>query len=362
MRRLRPHMRIRAGGTHAGAVHARRCIRQPLTLLAILAVLALSLPPSTSAAEAEDNCASAPNPIVCENALPGEPRSDWQVEGVGDPTIQGYATSMSVNVGQTEYFKIDTPATAYHIDILRLGYYGGDGARLIASDIQPTAQLPQTQPECLHEASTGLIDCGNWGVSASWTVPSNAVSGVYIARLVRDDTGRQAARSSSSCATTPAIRKSCCRPPTRPGRPTTTMAATACTRARSTARPANPKPTRPPTRSPTTGRSTARFTTDDGASYLYYAEYQMMCWLEENGYNVSYTTESEVDRQRRAAEEPQGLHLQRPRRVLVRRAAGERGSGAREAGVNLAFFSGNEMFWKTRWATASKARTRPTGR
>ncbi len=35
---------------------------------------------------------------------------------------------------------------------------------------------------------TGLVDCGNWAVSASWAVPSDAVSGVYIAQLVRDDT------------------------------------------------------------------------------------------------------------------------------------------------------------------------------
>ena len=33
------------------------------------------------------------------------------------------------------------------------------------------------------------IDCGNWAVSGSWAVPANAVSGVYIARLVRTDTG-----------------------------------------------------------------------------------------------------------------------------------------------------------------------------
>ena len=71
------------------------------------------------------------NPIVCENQLPGDPASDWQIDGAGDSSIQGYATSMSVNVGQTEYFKIDTPSTNYHIDILRLGYYGGDGARKI---------------------------------------------------------------------------------------------------------------------------------------------------------------------------------------------------------------------------------------
>jgi len=54
--------------------------------------------------------------------------------------------------------------------------------------------------------NTGLIDCGNWSVSATWTIPSTAVSGVYIAHLipnngsstgshitfvVRDDAGKQ---------------------------------------------------------------------------------------------------------------------------------------------------------------------------
>ena len=56
--------------------------------------------------------------------------------------------------------------------------------------MHPSASLPQTQPACLTDtAPTGLIDCGNWAVSASWTVPATAVSGMYIAHLVRDDTG-----------------------------------------------------------------------------------------------------------------------------------------------------------------------------
>ena len=32
-----------------------------------------------------------------------------------------------------------------------------------------------------------LVDCGNWKVSAAWRVPPDAVSGVYVARLVRED-------------------------------------------------------------------------------------------------------------------------------------------------------------------------------
>src|ERR1700722_3921332 len=49
--------------------------------------------------------------IACENSLPGDPTSDWQVSGAGDSTIQGFGTSMSVNPGQTIYFKISTPST-----------------------------------------------------------------------------------------------------------------------------------------------------------------------------------------------------------------------------------------------------------
>ena len=49
--------------------------------------------------------------------------STWEVDGAGDSTIQGYATSMSVNKGQTISFKIKSSTSNYHIDILRLGYY-----------------------------------------------------------------------------------------------------------------------------------------------------------------------------------------------------------------------------------------------
>ena len=49
--------------------------------------------------------------------------------------------------------------------------------------------MPQTQPACLNDSATGLIDCGNWNVSASWTVPATATSGIYFANAVRTDTG-----------------------------------------------------------------------------------------------------------------------------------------------------------------------------
>jgi Domain of unknown function (DUF4082)/Fibronectin type III domain/Bacterial Ig domain len=325
-----------------------------LTCLTVSAAIAL-LPMSSARAEGE--CASAPNPIACENALPGDPLSDWQVTGIGSASIQGFATSMSVNVGQTESFKIKTPASSYHIDILRLGYYGGNGARLIATNIKPTATLPQNQPECLHESSTGLIDCGNWGVSASWTVPTNVVSGVYIAHLVRNDTGEDsqipfvvrndASHSDILVQTSDATWEAY----NNYGGNSLYTCTVSCPTG-------NPKAYKAAYSVSYNRPFDGAFATDQGASYLFYAEYQMMLWLEKNGYNVSYTSGAEVDHS--------GALLKNHKVFMSSGhdeywSAGQRANvlAAREAGVNLAFFSGNEMFWKTRWGASSEGSNTP---
>src|SRR5262249_60736050 len=102
---------------------------------------------------------------------PANTHIECDITGAGDPSIQGYAAEMSVNQGDTISFKVDTDSTQYRFDIYRIGYYDGLGARLVAT-VQPSATLPQTQPECLSDPTTGLVDCGNWAVSGSWTVPA----------------------------------------------------------------------------------------------------------------------------------------------------------------------------------------------
>ena len=304
--------------------------------------------------------AACGNPVACENQLPGDPPSDWQVNGIGDSTIQGYATQFSVNVGQTISFKVKTPSTSYHIDILRLGYYGGDGARIVTANVKPTATLPQTQPACQQFSFTGLIDCGNWSVSASWTVPSNAVSGVYIAHLVRDDAQDRGGESqipfvvrNDSSASDIVVKTSdatwqaynayggnslyTCTVSCPPGNPLAYKAAYSVSYNR-----------------PFDGA----FTTDNGASYLYYAEYQMIRFLEENGYDVSYVSDSDLD-------STGSLLLNH--KLFISSGHDEYWSGnevanvkaALAAGVNLAFFSGNEIFWKTRWGASQDGSNTP---
>src|SRR5436305_11881831 len=137
----------------------------------------------------EDRTLLSANPIVAENLLPGTPQSVWDVPGAGDPTIQGFASDISVNQGQTIGFKInDTARAPYHIDIYRLGYYEGLGARLV-STISAAQTQGVVQPSPKFDPATALVDAGNWSTTASWAVPGNATSGVYFARVARDDTG-----------------------------------------------------------------------------------------------------------------------------------------------------------------------------
>ncbi len=193
-------------------------------------------------------CDAPVNEIVCENSKVGNPATEWDIEGSGDPSIQGFTTDISVNHGQAVRFKIKTDATAYHLDIYRMGYYGGDGARKVASSILPSAKLPQSQPACKTEGSTGLFDCGNWSESASWTVPSTAVSGIYFAKLVRTDKSSEGSHDHFRRAQRRKPLEACSsRPPTRPGRHTTATAATASTPA------ARERIPNAPTRSATTG-------------------------------------------------------------------------------------------------------------
>ena len=74
----------------------------------------------------------------------------------------------------------------------------------------------------------------------------------------------------------------------------------------------------------------------------------MIRFLEANGYDVSYVASKDVDN---------GAAQLQNHKLFISSGHDEYWSGnqranveaARDAGVNLAFFSGNEVFWKTRY-------------
>jgi hypothetical protein len=291
--------------------------------------------------------ALAQNAIVLENQLPGNPPSEWEAPGIGDASIGGFAVDLSVDQGQAVEFKIDTPSTDYRIDIYRLGWYGGDGARLVAT-VEPSATLPQVQPACLNDAATGLVDCGNWATSASWAVPSNATSGLYLARLVREDP------DTGLGTHVPFVVRD------DDGGSEVLFQTADTTWQAYNAYGGNSLYAGSPAGRAYKVSYNRPFTTRNGTAedWIFNAEFPMIRWLERNGYDVSYATGIDSDRSGGELLE-HGLFLSighdeywsGPQRTAV--------EAARDAGVHLAFFSGNEVFWKIRWEPSTDGSATP---
>ena len=170
-------------------------------------------------------------------------------------------------------------------------------------------------------------------------MPANAVSGVYIAHLVRDDGGdvdnqipfvvRDDARHSDMIYQTS---------------DTTWQAYNAWGGASTYTSTAGGRAYKVSYNRPYETRAY----TPDGRDFFFGSEYPAVRFLEANGYDVTY--QSGVDTDRFGS-------LLLNHRTFLSVGHDEYWSGnqranveaARDAGVNLAFLSGNEIYWKTRW-------------
>jgi Domain of unknown function (DUF4082)/Bacterial Ig domain len=294
------------------------------------------------------------NPIVLENQLTGNADTEWDISGTGQNSgpgvnnfIEGYATDISVNSGQTIKFKINTDSKNYQGDIYRLGYYGGLGARKVASFQKSVASL---QPAPVTDPVLGLADAGNWTVTASWAVPSGAVSGVYIVHLVRqdgiagenhipfvvrNDGAKRDIVFQTSDTTWHAYN----------GWGGYSLYGGGATWD-SEGRAAKVSYNRP-------------IATRDGVGtyagpqdFLFGVEYSAIRWLEANGYDVCYI--AGVDTDRRGSEllnHKLFLSVGHDEYWSTNQRANVQ--AARSAGVHLAFWSGNEVYWKTRWESST---------
>ncbi|MCD5350978.1 DUF4082 domain-containing protein [Kineosporia mesophila] len=320
-------------------------------LPAVVLVIGLAgvvMPTLTAAAGSAADACAAGNAIVCENAKPGNPSSQWEIVGKGSSTVEGFATDISVDAGTTVKFKVHAESD-YTMKIYRMGYYGGAGAREIATLTADAAVSKANQPSsCANNSdSTGLVDCGNWGVSASWAVPATAVSGIYFARLERISTGDDnhipfIVRHDSSHSDVLFQTSDTTWQAYNNWGGNSLYAGAPAGRAYKVSynRPFN-------TRS-----------TPNGRDFVWGSEYPMVRFLEANGYDVSYSSGVDTDRL--------GSLLTNHKTFLSvghdeywsgdQRANVER---ARDAGVNLAFFSGNEVYWKTRYEPGVDASKTP---
>ncbi len=315
---------------------------------------------ATVSTEAAASAAAPLNKIALENLKQGNPRSEWGITGDGDGNIQGFATNISTNIGQTVDFKIATDSKNYRIDIYRLGYYGGMGARKITS-IDKTLTTAQIQPHPIVDMSLGLIDAGNWSVSASWAIPQDAVSGVYFAKLVREDGTdgqsvipfivREDGSTSKIVFQTSDTTWQAYNEwggaslyfgevPVDPAKligylpPNCSCGVTAIGRASAVSY----------------NRPIVTNTSQKGGThdYIFGVEHSAIQWIEQNGYDVSYISGVDTARSGSQLLNHQAFlsvghdeYWSAEQRTNV--------EAARDAGVNLAFWSGNEVYWKVRW-------------
>jgi hypothetical protein len=291
------------------------------------------------------NGAFAQNAIVTENQLAGTPQGQWDLSGPGSTTLQGFATDISVNHGSTVNFKIQANTNNWRIDIYRLGYYQGNGARLITT-INETA--PKSQPAPVTNSATGEVDAGNWAVTASWAVPASAVSGVYIAHLVdKNNTSNEnhipfivrADESTSDILFQTSD---------------TTWHAYNGWGGANLYGGNGPGGDSAPGRAYKVSYNRPIGTRDGVGTYagwqdfLFGAEYAAIFWLEQNGYDTSYIAGVDTARSPSLLTQHK-IFTSTGHDEYWDTTARANVVAARGAGLNLVFMSGNEVYWKTRW-------------
>ncbi len=125
------------------------------------------------------------NAIIDENKRPGT--RDWQLTYTKvDPAtryrcpwIEGYVSHASIRAGETLCFMVSTnPAGPFKIDLYRMGYYGGAGARHMKT-LGPFDGVVQPDPPVGEER---VRECA-WSACTELTIPEDWVSGVYLGKL-----------------------------------------------------------------------------------------------------------------------------------------------------------------------------------
>jgi hypothetical protein len=119
--------------------------------------------------------------IAVENQRPGSP--DWEITHPAlHQEIEGYASKTSINGGDAIDLLVNTRSERYTIDVFRMGWYAGAGARRVTGPIVRKGivqEIPAPDP------STGMVAC-DWrdpfrletrDESGPWP------SGIYLARL-----------------------------------------------------------------------------------------------------------------------------------------------------------------------------------
>jgi hypothetical protein len=134
-------------------------------------------------------------PVPTEPDMIGGPQVAQALQLTNPATnreIEGYASAASVNRGEDIRLFVNTSEPAYTIEVLRLGWYNGQGSR---SMMQPVVRRGEKQEEPVIQPSLSLVEC-DWKNPYVLSIPNTAdpkdwPSGIYVAKLTASESGKQ---------------------------------------------------------------------------------------------------------------------------------------------------------------------------
>ncbi|HET9411596.1 MAG TPA: N,N-dimethylformamidase beta subunit family domain-containing protein [Candidatus Saccharimonadales bacterium] len=123
-----------------------------------------------------------PNAIAAENSLPGSVSTSWY-GAFANANIAGYTDKISYAPGDTVNFKVNSNNIGFGVEITRVGFYNyvNFGGKRKAS----VTGTPAVQAAPTIDSYGGTV-CA-WSTTATWTIPSDATPGVYVANARRTD-------------------------------------------------------------------------------------------------------------------------------------------------------------------------------
>ncbi|HZR98166.1 MAG TPA: N,N-dimethylformamidase beta subunit family domain-containing protein [Chloroflexota bacterium] len=251
-----------------------------------------------------------------------------------DSGIRGYADQTAINHGGSVRFMVSTARPSYRIDVYRMGWYGGTGASLKRS----VPNLPgQNQPVPSPDPQTGLI-AANWAPSYTLQTDASWVSGFYLAKLT-SDVGEESyidfvVRDDSQ------------------------QADVLYQIAFTTYQAYNNWGGKSLYDYQSTGGRAYKVSFDrpyadwSGAGMFFDGDYNMIRFLESQGYDLTYATSTDVEA---------SPNLLNGRKVFLSNWHDEYWSktmrdhltAARNAGKHLAFFDSNNVYWQIRFESAA---------
>jgi hypothetical protein len=290
--------------------------------------------------------AAADNPVVVENQQPGT--AAWNLSQTADDVnqqIKGYADTTSVlQGGSVNLYVTVNPAQTFTVDVYRIGWYGGLGGRL---RLHAGPITGATQPACPADAATGMIECG-WTASYSVAVGADWTSGVYLTLLtnaagwknyvpfvVRD--GRPAQFLYQSAFNTGQAYNNYPNDG-KTGKSLYDFNSFGANTVTGTPRAAKVSFNRP-------------YSNYGDGGFLNW-ELQLVRWLEKQGYDVTYTTDVDTH--------ANGAELLRHKAFISgghdeywSKEMYDAAQTARDAGVSLAFFGANDVYWQARFEASA---------